>query len=96
MRNPRFDVLHMDYEEMKEELRRASKLLDVAPESLDAFGERGGKVLLVQGMTDQQNHRTRPVYEYPYYPAYNGTGDVNRAESFHPERCLEHRATGTM
>jgi feruloyl esterase len=35
---------------------------------------------------DSVNHRTRPVYEYPYYPVYNGKGDVNKAESFHPEK----------
>ena len=38
---------------------------------------------------DQVNHRTRPIYEYPYYPAYNGTGDINNADNFHPEKMGE-------
>lgn len=159
MRDPSFDVSHMDYNSMKNELCRFSRLFDVAPHSLDAFKEKSGKLILAQGSVDplvtpyatiqfyqkllghygdalhdmlrfylipgyghgfggsygmhvdfvsvlddwvtkdiapsalisvdcmdQANHRTRPVYEYPFYPAYNGTDDVNKAESFHPEK----------
>lgn len=159
MKNPDFDVLHMNYADMKEEICRASRLFDVAEDSLDAYKAKGGKLILLQGAADPLvspyatvqfyerlrehygetlsdmlkfylvpgyghgfganygmyvdlvsaldewvtkdvtpnglttldcmdavNHRTRPLYEYPYYPAYNGEGDVNKAESFHPEK----------
>ena len=33
-------------------------------------------------ITDNQLVRTRPVCRYPSYPHYNGSGDVDRAESF--------------
>lgn len=158
MRDMDFDVLHMDYNEMKDELRAASRLFDVSSASLDAFKAKGGKIILLQGLADplvspyatfryyerlvehydreelydmmrfyivpgyghgmgnnfgsdvdlltaldkwvsegespktliaadgndQVNHRTRPIYEYPYIPIYNGEGDINQAESFHP------------
>lgn len=32
---------------------------------------------------DSVGHRMRPVYEYPYYPVYNGSGDPNDADSYH-------------
>ena len=31
---------------------------------------------------------SRPVYPYPYYAAYKGTGDVNQASSYEPKRLL--------
>lgn len=43
-------------------------------------------VLLSTDSNDRINHRTRPLYQYPYYPAYNGSGDINSADSFHPEK----------
>ena len=27
---------------------------------------------------------TRPVFPYPYIAKYNGTGDVNDADNYHP------------
>lgn len=159
VRDPNFDVVNIDYESIAQELRRASKLFDVAPDSLDAFKAKGGKLILAQGTediliapcvtvafyerlarhygdalkemlkfylvpgyghgfggsyamhvdfvstldawvnegkapenlvsmdcADVVSHRTRPLYEYPYYPAYNGEGDVNAADSFHPKK----------
>ena len=40
--------------------------------------------LVAEDSNDTGNKRTRPLYEYPYYPEYSGEGNVNSAENFHP------------
>lgn len=42
--------------------------------------------IIVRDANDPVNQRSRPIYEYPFYPAYNGEGDVNHHRSFHPEK----------
>ena len=42
--------------------------------------------ILASDANDQLNHRSRPLYQYPAYPVYNGEGDINKAESFHAEK----------
>lgn len=162
MKDPCYDVLHLDLEKMKPQLKAASKLIDASADgsALEKFAEKGGKVLLMQGMADpmitpystilfynrmvkyygqekldgflrfynvpgyghgfcnlfamntdllgvldkwvcdgtepsaiiiedandSKNHRTRPIYQYPYYPEYNGSGDINKAGNFHPQK----------
>ena len=43
------------------------------------------EVIIATDANDQVNHRARPLYHWPAFPVYNGTGDVNDAASFHPE-----------
>jgi acetyl esterase/lipase len=49
--------------------------------TLDAWADRGvaPENLIV---TDNHSGRTRPLCEWPEWPRYNGTGDVNTASSF--------------
>ncbi len=49
--------------------------------TLDAWADRGiaPENLVV---TDNHNGRTRPLCEWPTWPRYNGSGDVNSASSF--------------
>ena len=52
--------------------------------ALDAWVEKGTapKDLVVADSGKAGNGRTRPLCEYPSWPKYNGTGDVNAASSF--------------
>jgi hypothetical protein len=52
--------------------------------ALDAWVEKGiaPKDLVVADSGKAGNGRTRPLCEYPTWPKYNGTGDVNAASSF--------------
>lgn len=159
MGDPEYNVADFDPIREKERVLAASRLMDAGADDLDAFKARGGKLILVHGLTDslipvqssidyynklrahygeglsdflrfytvpgyghgmgemfwldadliavldawvcegkspdvlvvsdandQVNRRTRPLYQYPAYPVYNGEGDINLAGSFHPER----------
>jgi acetyl esterase/lipase len=49
--------------------------------TLDAWADRAvAPVQLI--VTDNHNGRTRPLCEWPQWPRYNGSGDVNAASSF--------------
>lgn len=45
--------------------------------------------LVAEDQNDAVHHRTRPLYEYPYYPHYSGEGEVHDAASFSPRRLSE-------
>lgn len=53
---------------------------------LDEWVESGKapSTLVVTDSTPETAGRTRPLYEYPHYPLYGGTGDLDKAESFVP------------
>ncbi|MFE3280279.1 tannase/feruloyl esterase family alpha/beta hydrolase [Nocardia sp. NPDC059239] len=64
-------------------LQQVSPLFDWAT-ALDNWVEHG-QAPQNQVTTDQGSDgsgRTRPLCEYPTWPKYNGTGDVNKADSF--------------
>ncbi len=44
--------------------------------------EKEPKDLVVYDRNPATTGRTRPLYEYPEYPFYDGKGDVNKADSF--------------
>ncbi len=46
-------------------------------------GETPGTLTVMDHKTGNQN-RTRPLYEYPYWPMYDGDGNVNDAANYHP------------
>ncbi len=51
---------------------------------LDAWVERGEApgTLVAPDVREGSGNRTRPLCEYPTWPKYNGTGDINDAASF--------------
>nr|WP_309099444.1 tannase/feruloyl esterase family alpha/beta hydrolase [Fredinandcohnia onubensis] len=155
MQDPNLDTQKFDPNEYKEDIHKASQLLDATNPDISEFKDSGGKLILVHGTSDElvapqgtinyynnlvnefgqdtldqfmrfymvpgyahgggsfvmnsdlltvldkwvidgerpsnlvtadQNSatygRTRPLCEYPTYPQYNGSGDVNTAASF--------------
>lgn len=54
--------------------------------SLDAWVEKGEApgTLTVMDHKEGNQRRTRPLYEYPYWPMYDGSGEPDHAENYHP------------
>ena len=52
MRDKSFDTIHIAPETIRDELIKATKLIDVNPGSIEAFIRKGGKIILLQGMSD--------------------------------------------
>jgi hypothetical protein len=51
---------------------------------LDAWVENGEApgTLVAPDVREGSNNRTRPICQFPLWPRYNGTGDINDAASF--------------
>ncbi|WP_010677557.1 tannase/feruloyl esterase family alpha/beta hydrolase [Bacillus timonensis] len=150
-KNPNLDTFTFDPNEWKQEIKKASKLLEASSPNLSAFKALGGKLILIHGSADQivtpygtveywetlqdrfrdkldqfakfyivpgyghgygaftmssdllgaldswvvngieptnlitadQNmKRTRPLCEFPYWPEYDGSGDINDASNY--------------
>ncbi len=59
-------------------------------EALDLWVEKGiAPGVLIAADGNEGACRKRPLYEYPFYPKYDGTGDINDARSFRPAAMKE-------
>lgn len=54
--------------------------------TLECWTEEGEhpEVLVMEDINEQTKGRTRPLYEYPHYAVYTGSGDMNDAQNYRP------------